>query len=153
MHSSSSRSVFFHFLCFTGFIYARLMRLSIKLSLSLSLSFCFTVSLRSLGGSTAGSGGLHARLCRAFSSYTFKMNHNVFHCPFEGTFRPTITSLPKVIWEEPRRHPSRQRMHSPAACASYTMHNVTEPLQSVTEALRNPCKALRSVMEHYGSVT
>ena len=25
--------------------------------------------------------------------------------------------LPKVIWGEPRRHPSRQRMDSPAACA------------------------------------
>jgi len=32
--------VSFHFLCCTDFIYARLMRLSIKLSLSLSLSLC-----------------------------------------------------------------------------------------------------------------
>jgi len=31
------------------------------------------------------------------------------------------TSPPKVIWEEPRRHPSRQKMDSPAAYASCAM--------------------------------
>jgi len=30
----------------------------------------------------------------------------------------SITSSPKVIWEEPRSHPSWQRMDSPAACAT-----------------------------------
>jgi len=33
--------------------------------------------------------------------------------------------------------PPRWRMHSPAACASCTMRNVTEPLRNVSEALRD----------------
>jgi len=36
-----------------------------------------------------------------------------------------ITSPPKVIWEEPRRYPTRQRMDSPAACASCAMLMLT----------------------------
>jgi len=35
-----------------------------------------------------------------------------------------------------RRYPQRRKMHYPAACASCTMHNVTEQLRNVTEALR-----------------
>jgi len=55
------------------------------------------------------------------------------------------------------------RMHSPTACASYTMHNitehygsVTEPLQSITEPLldvMNVMEELQNIKEHYGSVT
>jgi len=32
----------------------------------------------------------------------------------------TFTSPPKLIWEDPHRHPSRQRMDSTAACAMPT---------------------------------
>jgi len=35
-------------------------------------------------------------------------------------------SSPKVIWKEPRRHPSRQKMNSPAACASCAMPTADE---------------------------
>ena len=41
--------------------------------------------------------------------------------------------LLKVIWEECVATLPRRRMHSPAACASCTMRNVTEPLRNVTE--------------------
>ena len=36
------------------------------------------------------------------------------------------TSLPKVIWEQLRRHPSRQRMDSPAACVGCTVLTADE---------------------------
>jgi len=38
----------------------------------------------------------------------------------------TATSPPKVAWKEPRRHPSRQRMDSPAAWTSCTMPTADE---------------------------
>jgi len=37
-----------------------------------------------------------------------------------------LTVLPEVIWEEPRRHHSRQRMDSPAACAKCAMPTADE---------------------------
>jgi len=43
--------------------------------------------------------------------------------------------LPKVIWEEPRRHLSRQRMDSPAACTSYTLPTANETNHSAAGML------------------
>ena len=37
-----------------------------------------------------------------------------------------ITRNPKVIWEEPRRHRSRHRIDSPAACASCALPTADE---------------------------
>ena len=43
--------------------------------------------------------------------------------------------LPKVIWEEPRRHPSWQRMDSPAACASCAVPTADESNHSAAGTL------------------
>jgi len=45
-----------------------------------------------------------------------------------------------------------QKMHSPTACASCTMQNVTETLRNVTEALRDVTALFRSVRERYGAL-
>jgi len=49
--------------------------------------------------------------------------------------RMLITSVPKVTWEEPRRHPSRQRMDSLTACASCTMPTADESNHSAAGTL------------------
>ena len=36
------------------------------------------------------------------------------------------TSLPKEIWEQPHCHPARQKMDSPAVCASCAMPTADE---------------------------
>jgi len=43
--------------------------------------------------------------------------------------------LPKVIWEELCRHPSRQKMDSPAVCASCAMPTADESSHSAAGML------------------
>jgi len=60
----------------------------------------------------------------------------------------TLNSPPQSNLRRARRYP-----HSLTACASCTMHNVTELLCNIMEALQNRCRALRNIMKCYGSVT
>ena len=55
--------------------------------------------------------------------------------PQSMNFRKANKSSPKVIWEELRRHPSRQRMDSSAACASCAMATAYEYNHSVVGTL------------------
>jgi len=69
--------------------------------------------------------------------------------------KATKQVLHKVIWEESSL-PRRRRMHSAAACAICTMHNVTEPYGTLWwryRALWGVMEALWNVTERYGSVT
>jgi len=51
---------------------------------------------------------------------------------------PLTTSPPKVIWEDLRHHTSRQKMVSPAACASCAMPTADESNSSIlSESIQN----------------
>jgi len=50
----------------------------------------------------------------------------------------TITGPPKVIWEEPYRHPSRQKMNLPAARASCAMPTADESNHSAVGMTHPP---------------
>jgi len=65
----------------------------------------------------------------------------------------SITSPPKSNLGRMRRYPPRRRMYSPAACASCTMCNVTEPLLNVTEPYGSVVDRYEKLRERYGAVT
>jgi len=61
---------------------------------------------------------------------------SVVFCPTLMSFAATTYNKSStVIWEEPRRHPSRQRMDSPAACASCAMPTADESNHSAADML------------------
>jgi len=62
------------------------------------------------------------------------------------------TSPPKVIWEECVATTPRRRMHSPAACASCTMRNITEPLRNVEERYGTVSERYARVTGRYGTL-
>ena len=70
---------------------------------------------------------------QAFAASQYFRRHKVIvgglsSCHLVNTNLLLITRNPKVIWEEPRRRPSRQRMVSPAACSSVQCPLQTSPI-------------------------